>query len=115
MVKFHQTKKFKRLNSLWLRKLARSGFIDIETASGALKNYDRRTIAWENRQRIETFFRALDSFLIEAKLPAKDKKILELYSQGIRIAEISVRSGMNRFAIHKLIQQYKRQVLESET
>ena len=59
-------------------------FHDIEDSSGNLEQYDRRTMAFENKDRILDFFLTLDSYLTNtADVPPKERKILELYSQGV--------------------------------
>lgn len=106
MSKFYQTNDFKRLEAQWKKKLEKSGFEDIEDAHGRLKENDRRTQAWDNKERIHTFFRMLDAFLLEhPELPKKQRAILELYAQGIYIKEISKRVGCCRSVVHRTIRK----------
>jgi hypothetical protein len=101
-------KDFLILQEEWYLKLAQSGFKDIEDRKGNLKQYDRRTIAFDNRESIYEFFVALDHYLTDHQdIPEPDKSILSLYSDGIFIIEICKQLGLKLSLVNKVISKYK--------
>lgn len=112
MRKFYQTKQFKELDSKWRKKLEKSGFPDIEDGKGNLKTYDRRTIAWDNRTRVSTFFTKLEAFLCDDdSLGRRQKRILKLYAEGARVTEISKRTHVTKRYVHYVITKTRRLIL----
>lgn len=80
-----RTQEFLTLKEYWDLKLKESGFEDIEK-NGQLKQKNRSTIAFQNRDKIIAFFDKLLSYLNESTdIPDLDRKILSLYAEGIRI------------------------------
>jgi len=78
MTKFYATKSFKTQNDEWRAKLKESGFEDIECSRGHLKQHDRRTIAFQNRDTIAAFFSRLGEYLNEKKeVVVNDKKLVK--------------------------------------
>lgn len=111
-MKFYQTKKFQKLNRVWRSELARSGFEDIEDKRGLLKHPDSRTIAFPNREVISNFFSELGFFLGNTPdLPARDRKILELYAEGIWIQDICKRTKASDSTVRNTIKRYKKRLL----
>jgi len=95
----------------WYKKLEKSGFEDIEDKSGNLKQYDRRTIAFDNREKIQAFFLKLDSYLTNTKdIPPKHRKVLELYSAGVHVKGkhgIAKRTRVPVRTINSWLKKYK--------
>ena len=99
----------KLLQAEWYAKLKEAGFKDIEDARGNLRTYDRRTIAFENREQIEEFFRRLDAYLEDhPDLPAIHRHILTRYSQGCFIKSIAQECGRHRWTVMDIIKRYKK-------
>lgn len=116
MAKFWNTKEFKSLRGEWYKKLEESDFKSIEDNNGRLWQPNLRTITFDNRGRILDFFLKLDSFLTNSEgLPSKHRRILELYSQGVKIKGakgIIERVGMSDKYIRNVINYYKRLLIE---
>lgn len=92
----------------WYAKLAKEGFNDIEDKKGNLKQYDRRTIAFDNREAIFDFFTKLDHLLEHRKdIPQEDRDILHLYSQGIQLNNIAKLLTTGIWNIKRTIKRYK--------
>lgn len=101
--------KFRELQSRWYDKLKESGFNDIENKKEKLKEYDRRTIAFDNRDAIRDFFIRLDHFITKSHtLPPPHKKILELYSNGLYLSEIAQQMNCSRSKIKLVVYHYKK-------
>lgn len=102
---------FVTLRDEWYRRLEFSGFRDIEDSKENLKNYDRRTIAFDNRDMINKFYVRLDHFITEhPELPLLHKRILMLYSEGTYIKAIASQVDRCRWTVINVIKQYKRLV-----
>ncbi len=99
---------FKALQIEWRIKLEESGFVDQEDAKGNLKNFDRRTIAFDNRELIQEFFTWLEHALTHGRVPECDRPILELYAQGIHQTEMAKRLNLSRSTLFKVIDRYKK-------
>lgn len=64
--KFYQTEEFKELNRLWLSRLKKTGFQDIENPNGSLKAKNNRT---QGYQQQETLMRiSIPPFLLILKI-----------------------------------------------
>lgn len=111
-MKFYQRPEFLSLNKKWNQKLANSGFDDIEDKNENLKNPNIRTQSWDNRDQILEFYLALDEFLNLNEIPGKHRKVLEMYSQGIYLKEISVKVSMSYAWVRLIVEKYKYQVLQ---
>jgi hypothetical protein len=113
--KFYKKKEFKDLQKEWYDKL-KPDFKDIEDSKGNLKQHDRRTIAFDNRDKLQDFFNKLDTYLTQNDdIPDKDREILELYTQGIHIKGpqgIIELTGWSDATIRKLIRRYKSMLLK---
>ncbi len=103
--------KLKLLQLEWYTRLRNAGFRDIEDQRGNLKNYDRRTIAFDNRDEIAQFFRRLDHFLTQStELPTEHFKILTLYARGVFIKTIAKECGRHRCTVMDIIKRYKKMI-----
>lgn len=108
-MKFYQTKQFKNLNDKWRQELADKGFIDQEDEQENLKEYDRRTQGFTDREQVLSFFLAIDEYLAaNPDIPPKHKKILEKYSAGQRIIRIAKDIKVTRQWIHRILNKYKK-------
>lgn len=96
-----------KLKQMWYQRLKDEGFQDIECNDGSLKTYDRRTIAFDNRNAIMEFFLELDHYLAVTKLNDLDSQILNLYSQGMFITDIAYALGYSRQWITKIVKKHK--------
>ncbi len=105
---------YAKLKAQWDRKLAKSGFEDIETPTGELTHHNIRTLAWANRDIILEFFLKLDTYLVKTSdLPSLHRKVLELYSAGKYINEITTAVHRSRTTVKNIIKKYKILILES--
>lgn len=104
---------YSKLKTEWEAKLKASGFEDIEKPTGALKTYDRRTLAWENKELILEFFLKLDQYLTKnGNIDQLDRQTLELYSAGKRIKHITEVTHRSDAWVRSTIRKYKRMILE---
>ncbi len=106
--KFYQTIEFRQLQTEWKAKLAQEGFKDAEYPSGKLRDHDRRTIAFENRERIADFFRQLDDFITHSQvLSDHERTILSFYSDGKRVREICKLVDRSYTHVRNIIRKYR--------
>lgn len=103
-------KSYHQLRDEWYQKLEAEGFHDIEKKSNQI-GLIRNTQAFQNRDAIRDFFLALDAYLITAELKPLHRKILELYTQGIKITEIVRRVKRSRSNVKQIIYLHKREIL----
>lgn len=107
---------FLRIQKEWYLKLAQSGFKDIEDSKGNLKQYDRRTIAFDNRVSIYEFFVSLDHYLTEhPEIPDIDRAVLTLYSEGVFIIEICRQLFLKLATVNRVVMKYKAIVMAQPT
>lgn len=110
MSKFYGGNEFKALALEWRKKLEESGFQDCESKKEDLNRHNRRTIAFDNRDSIRDFFISLDHFLTNTQIPIRDRQVLELYSQGIKVKGVHgivQRIGWSQSTVRRTIQKYK--------
>lgn len=104
--------KFRDLQSQWYEKLKESGFNDIENKKEKLKEYDRRTISFDNRDIIRDFFIRLDHFVTNSSnIPKLHRQILELYSDGRYLGEIAKQVRCSRSKIKLVVYHYKKLII----
>jgi hypothetical protein len=88
-----------------------SDYSDIEDPKENLEQYDRRTIAFDNRDRIQEFFLRLDAYLTNTPdIKPKHRKVLELYSKGLKVkgkGGISKRTRTPWRTIFSWLRRYK--------
>lgn len=109
MPKYFESEGFRALLREWREILKEDGFKDIEDDKGRLKNPDRRSIGFQNRDEISNFYSHLGLFLGESKrLPRRDRKILELYALGTWITEIARKLQVSRTTVTETIRKYRR-------
>lgn len=102
----------KILQQLWQQKLKDSGFEDIEDSKGRLKQYDRRTQAFDNRDMVLEFYSRLDEFLNTCQtLDATHRRILELYSDGVHNTVIQTQIGLSRARIQQILRMYRLKIM----
>ena len=106
--KFYQTDKFKRLEAIWKAKLKRCGFQDIENANGTVKNKNIRTQAYRQQEDLVRISSALGSYIYrqDIKLKRKEKKVLDLFSQGFYRKEIMKQTGLSHTTVWQIRQKH---------
>lgn len=110
-VPFYKSEKFKLLEQEWREKLSTSGFTDIEDEKERLRSYDRRTIAFENRDLILDFFTRLDHFLTHTPhLSARERTVLTLYSQGCYLKDIAFEIDQSISTVKIILRKYKKRI-----
>jgi hypothetical protein len=98
----------KRLKQEWYKKLKEEGFQDIELPSGALRDIDRRSNAFENRSAVEIFYTKVEHFLTQEEIPALEREILTLYVQGMFLTRIYKALQIKKWRVKTVITKYKR-------
>jgi hypothetical protein len=100
---------FIKLQTLWYEKLKQSGFQDLETSRGFLKDWPsqrlRRDYTPERFQEKLNYYRFASQLLWEFKFKTKlEKKIWELHTEGKSMREISfqVRTHKNKMNHNKV-------------
>lgn len=107
--KFYQTKEFKAINSRWRELLEVSGFEDIESERENLKTYDRRTQNFDQSEDLLNFYLAIDNYLTNtSSIPAKHRQLLELYTKGMYLTDISKKLKRSYSWVKLIIKDYKR-------
>lgn len=107
-------KQFLKLQQKWYRKLARSGFKDIESPlkpGQPLKHWDSVDFQLDHtkesfleRQRYyELAGQLLHDFHFKNKV---DKKIWEMHSNGVSLTIISEKVKLHRNTVHRIIKKY---------
>lgn len=105
----------KSVKEQWTRELEKDGFKDIEDRHGRIRTYDRRTIAFDNRERLLHFFLQLDQLLTLFKgMPTKERKVMKAYSEGLEIKEIVKKAKLPERTIYRIISRYRSLVLAIE-
>ena len=106
------TKEFLALQKLWDKKLAASGFEDIEQRDGNLKTwaslFTRGATADVTVEAKQEYFRAAGHFLHRHRFTAFEKKVWALHAEGLSVRNVVI-SLKDNFGI----KTYKRQVHET--
>lgn len=110
----YRSKEFKKLQSEWYKKLADTGFDDIEYANGQLYQPNLRTLAWENRDAIQEFFDHVLSYLNDSttQLTPTETTILNMWAFGHYLTEISAKIDMDYQKVAQTVYRHKKIVLE---
>lgn len=108
----------KELKSEWYRKLKADGFKDIERPDNSLKEYNsrfaRRSKAFQNHEMIREFFLKLDLYLVSHNdIKPLHRKILQMYTEGIFIIEISRRVKRSYTTTRDVIRKYKKLITDT--
>lgn len=108
-----RTKDFLILNQMWREKLAENGFIDQEDSDGNLKNYDRRTQSFDERENISQLVTELGHFLsIGEDIPELHRRILELYVEGTHQTQIVKIVHKSKTTVYLVLRYYKEMILK---
>lgn len=99
------------LTKEWYARLRASGFLDIEDKYQRLKQYDRRTQSFDDRDLILNFFLQLDMYLNDTEINSLHRKILELYSEGKKVTDISKIIKRSRARVNQIIRLHKNLIL----
>lgn len=110
--------KEKKLQQLWRRKLAKSGFSDIENANGTLKNYDSyrlREMNATNAQLInrQRYYELARQFYWKHMFDTSvEKEVWRMHSEGATFDEIvaSVRK-VSRSVAHRWVSELSKVML----
>lgn len=109
------SKDFKALEREWMDRLAGSGFEDIETPKGQIKDGNRRTVAFDNRDRLRDFFLILDHFLTAyPDMPRHERRVMELHSTGAKLRVIAHETRLTFINVRRIIRRYRGIVLAVE-
>lgn len=107
-MKFTKKQEFIEAQRHWDQLLKKKGFQDIEDRSGNLKGQIKPTISWQNQDLIRNFFLTLDNLLtVYTQMPAFERKVLELYTQGMRIKMIVKKTHASDRHVRNVITRYK--------
>src|SRR5215813_13107079 len=104
------SKKFERLKAQWYRKLAKSGFEDIEDDKGQLrKDTSKRRMQSRDRSEIEAlaeYYRRAEHWLLERPTPwdPRHRDIWALHSEGLSYGVISKRLNIKIFDVRKVVE-----------
>lgn len=100
-------KDLNKLKDHWYKILKQDGFNDIEDKRQNLKQYDRRTQSFDDRQDIMDFFLRIDHYLAVTEVSPLERKILELYTRGVYVKDIALQINRSRQTVHRIIAIYK--------
>jgi Mor family transcriptional regulator len=103
-------KDFLAIQKEWAKRLRESGFNDIEDFKGRLKSPDKRTIAFQNQERIREFHIQLADYLATFAVPELHKQILEMYTQGEYAVRIAKKLNYSERWIRKIIKRYQKEI-----
>jgi predicted transcriptional regulator YheO len=110
--KFYETKGFKALNAKWKKKLALSGFVDLENDRQELTEHHFRTNRYITKEQSEKFFDTLSSYLANNTMPKRDRQVLELYVEGVKVAGdggICDQLNMSHVTVYRIITKHYKQ------
>ena len=107
---------FKCLRDKWYKKVADSGFVDIEhPRTQELKTYNRRNQTFDNRDAVRDFFIRVDSYITNnPTLPTRDLDILKLYAEGVHVKGedgIMSKLSLGETTCYRTIKKHKRIIL----
>jgi hypothetical protein len=107
-----QTAKFKKQLRVWNKKLAKSGFVDIEghlvdkTAVISSSNPYRGMLAQEVKAK-EAYYRQLTNRVAEGQFDSKkDKDVMKAYISGTSLTDIGLQLGKDRSTIRYIVYKY---------
>lgn len=113
--------KLKSLQKQWYAKLAASGFQDIETPNGLLKDWDSlrfsKPSTANSSQQVEAtrkFYSRAEHFLYSFRFPNKiHRRLWELFSKGHSLEEIvsklatEDRKSLSKSQVSRILLQYR--------
>ncbi len=104
-----QQKDFKKLQALWDKKLADSGFVDAESRNGSLKDYhsfrlqktDRSCLDPVSLEAKESYYRFAGQFLHSHTFGSEvERTIWTLHGEGLSVRNIGKHLGMPTMTVH---------------
>lgn len=118
MRKFWATLEFKELNEEWRARLEESGFKDLESPKSHLKQHNRRTIAFDNRDALQNFYTKFEHYLTHQAqtIPGKYMQVLSLYVNGVKVkgeGGIAEQTGFTPRSCFLIIKKYKVVILKT--
>lgn len=111
-MKFYHRSDFLELAKQWRKKLKTAKFHDIEDNRENLEQHDTRTQLFERREQVLEFFLALDDYLNYAEIPKKHRRVMEMYSSGMYLTDISVSVNMSYAWVKMIVAKYESIVLD---
>lgn len=109
--KFWTTTKFKKLQSVWEEKLKGSGFVDVETEDGKLKQNSGNSYRTTNHEIIESkqrYFELLGQGVHEEEFVNEMHRIvMQQRADGIRVKDIARNVGRHTDNIRKILRYYE--------
>jgi DNA-binding NarL/FixJ family response regulator len=101
-----------QLRREWNRRLAASGFEDIEDEKGRLKRMTDRQKPAAVMEATAAFYTLLDAYMIATKeLTRLERRILELYSQGMKLDDIAMDVYRSRAYVKNKIYLHRDRIL----
>lgn len=114
------SKEFKDLQAKWYKKLANTGFADIEQPDGNLKNWALSLIRHdETTENAKQDYYRLAGQLLHSSYPFQsntERKIWEMHAEGLSIRDIakklkSQRIRAHKNGVHKVVQKIAAQLV----
>lgn len=115
----YKTKQFRKLQNTWYKKLAKSGFKDIEETGHDdpfLKRWHKHDIAtaYESgrAQETEKYFRVCRQFLNQHNFDTGTEKLIwALHSEGKSVREIAKEVEYEKSHVHNIITALRKRML----
>lgn len=97
----------------WNQKLAESGFVDIEDERGQLKRMTERPFSQHVAEATSQFYELLGVYLQTQKdLTRLERRILELYSEGMKLDDIAFDVYRSRAYVKNKIYHHRDRILK---
>lgn len=99
---------FLKIQRQWYARLRNEGFIDIENEREKLRDKNRRTIGFEDREYIREFFTEIGYHLLNRppNIPKLHTDILLHYIEGMYINDIAVEVKRGRRWVNHILALY---------
>lgn len=102
-------KKFQALQSKWYKKLAVSGFEDIEDSQGRLIMWTQNTSTATSPEASAEYFRWAQQCVHDMKFPSKlDKQIWMAHAAGLSLREVAKYIGKSKTSIEYRLKKLHR-------
>lgn len=105
----------KKLRDKWEKKLADSGFKEIEKANGKLRSYDanhfgRKKVYEKAPDRLEFFLAVTDYARSMDKNRPREQRIMELFGEGWKQKDIAREVNLHRWTVCQTIKKHKKEI-----
>jgi hypothetical protein len=108
-IKFYEKKEFRRLKAEWEERLEKAEFDDIEKK----EKFCRPQYFKADGPNTLDFFLALDHYLTDSILPKRHRRVLALYSAGLKAIEIAKKTNTSYSHTRRIIEQYTKVVMST--